>query len=80
MIIVKNISEISEKYQKTVLQCEKNLPAGSTAVFELKRLVMAFKDTMPIVEALANQFLLTHHWIEIKQELDLPQDFPLEKR
>jgi len=36
------------------MQCEKNLPEGSSAVIELKRLVMTFKDTMPVVEALAN--------------------------
>lgn len=41
---------------------------------------MAFKDTMPIVEALANQCLMDFHWVEIKNELDLSMDFPLEKR
>jgi hypothetical protein len=67
LIDVKSISEISEKFQKTYLQCEKNLPAGSTAVLELKRLVLAFKDTMPVVEALANTNLAEIHWSEIKQ-------------
>jgi|LauGreDrversion4_2_1035121.scaffolds.fasta_scaffold07238_7 hypothetical protein len=44
------------------MQCEKNLPVGSTAVLELKRLVLAFKDTMPVVEALANTNLAENHW------------------
>lgn len=35
---------------------------------------------MPIVEALANTNLLDYHWTEIKSELELHQDFPLEKR
>ena len=65
-IDVKSISEESEKYQKTVMQCEKNLPRHSTAVKKLKRMVMAFKDTMPIVEALYNQKLEEIHWNEIK--------------
>jgi hypothetical protein len=62
------------------MQCENNLPPESTAVIELKNLVMTFKDTMPVVEALANQNLTEIHWTEIKDLLELPQDFPLEKR
>jgi hypothetical protein len=35
---------------------------------------------MPIVEALANTNLLDYHWVEIKTELELQHEFPLEKR
>jgi dynein heavy chain, axonemal len=45
-------------------------------VQELKKLVMAFKDTMPVVEALSNEKLTTDHWEQIKRELEIP-DFPL---
>lgn len=59
--------------------CEKNLPAGSSAVQELKKLVLAFKDTMPIVKALSNPNLVVEiHWKEIKEALEI--DFPLENK
>ena len=35
---------------------------------------------MPVVEALANTNLAEIHWSEIKQQLDLAPDFPLENR
>jgi Dynein heavy chain, N-terminal region 2 len=54
---VKEITQKSELYTKTALQCERNLPAGSTAVAKLKQLVFDFRETMPIVEALGNQNL-----------------------
>ena len=54
---------------KIVLQCERNLPAGSSAVQHLKKLVFEFKETMPIVEALGNKHLQEIHWAEIKSKL-----------
>jgi hypothetical protein len=44
----------------------------------LKQIVYAFKDTMPIVEALGNRNLENVHWDEIKAELKT--DFALEER
>ncbi len=47
---------------------------------QLKTLVMAFKNTMPIVEALGNRNLLELHWAEIKRLLQTPSDFNIEDR
>lgn len=66
-------------YTKTVIQCERNLPPGSTAVAYLKTLVFDFRETMPIVEALGNKNLKEEHWEEIKTLLNIP-NFPLEQR
>lgn len=76
------VSEITQKadiYTKTVIQCERNLPQGSTAVAKLKSLVFDFRETMPIVEALGNKLLKPEHWEEIKTLLG-QQDFALETR
>jgi hypothetical protein len=54
---VLEITTKAEQYTKIALQCERNLPAGSTAVARLKQLVFDFRETMPIVEALGNQNL-----------------------
>lgn len=51
-IDVEKISHIAEKFTKTTVQCERNLPTTSTAVKHLKKLVFDFKETMPIVRAL----------------------------
>lgn len=64
---------------KIVLQCERNLPSGSSAVQHLKKLVFEFKETMPIVEALGNKYLQEIHWNEIKEKLEIG-DFPLEEK
>lgn len=77
---VQDITAKSELYTKTALQCERNLPAGSTAVARLKQLVFDFRETMPIVEALGNQNLQKEHWFEIKKVIQVPDDFPLEER
>jgi len=78
-IEVDEISRIAESYTKTVIQCERNLPANSSAVKELKKLVFDFKETMPIVQALGNKNLTQVHWDEIKSILNI-HDFPLEDR
>ena len=62
-----------------MLQCERNLPSGCTAVAKLKKLVFEFKEAMPIVEALGNINLNKEHWDEIKSILNIP-DFPLEEK
>ena len=76
-----DVSEITvnaENYTKIALQCERNLPEGSTAVARLKQLVFDFRETMPIVEALGNRHLRVEHWQEIKALLRT--DYPLEER
>jgi len=78
-IEVNEITAKADSYTKTVNQCERNLPEGSTAVVKLKKLVYDFRETMPIVEALGNKNLQNIHWNEIKTLLDIP-DFPLEDR
>lgn len=55
------------------------MPSSSTAVRHLKRLVFEFKETMPIVEALGNDYLESFHWKQIKDILKIP-DFPLEEK
>ncbi len=62
VIDVQDISEVSERYSKTVSSCEITLPEGATAVQELKKLVFRFKETMPIVVALGNRHLEKVHW------------------
>ena len=78
-IEVSEISQISDKFTKTIIQCERNLPPESTAVQHLKKLVFAFRETMPIVEAFGNRNLQEVHWNEIKGLLEI-EDFPLQDR
>lgn len=66
---VNYILEQATLQAKIVLQCERNLPQGSSAVQHLKKLVFEFKETMPIVEALGNEHLQEIHWAEIKSKL-----------
>lgn len=73
------ISLEAERYTKTVIQCERELPTDSSALIFLKQRVTEFKDTMPIVRALGNRNLKEEHWLEIKQLLNL-MDFPIEER
>ena len=63
---IDRIREESALHAKIVLQCERNLPPGSSAVAFLKKLVFDFKETVPIVEALGNKNLDEVHWAEIK--------------
>lgn len=77
---VSEISQKSEYYTKVALQCERNLPQGSTAVARLKQLVFDFRETMPIVEALGNKNLKVEHWTEIKNIIGLPSDYPMEEK
>jgi hypothetical protein len=78
-IDVESILEESALHSKTVLVCERNLPAGSTAVQHLKRLVFDFQETMPIVVALGNKHLKDVHWQEIKA-VSGTTAFPLEAK
>ena len=68
---VGEITQKSEYYTKVALQCERNLPVGSSAVAKLKQLVFDFRETMPIVEALGNKNLKVEHWTEIKTIIGL---------
>jgi dynein heavy chain len=65
---------------KIVMQCERNLPEGSSAVAYLKKLVFDFKEAMPIVEALNNAHLKEEHWSEIKEVMRLNQEYELERK
>jgi len=76
---VEDILEQATQQAKIVLQCERHLPADSSAVHYLKKLVFEFKETMPIVEALGNNKLKEVHWDEIKEILNI-KDFPLEAK
>ena len=78
-IDVQFISQEAQKQTKIVLQCERNLPEGSSAVVYLKKLVFDFKEAMPIVEALNNSNLMEEHWIEIKAVMK-QEDYPLEEK
>ena len=78
-IDVEKISHIADKFTKTTVQCERNLPTTSTAVAHLKKLVFDFKETMPIVRALGCAYLTPIHWVEIKELLAM-QDFSLEEK
>jgi len=75
----KYIQAKADEYTKIVIQCERHLPADSTALLYLKQRVDDFKQTMPIVKALANENLQPVHWEEIKQLLKVG-NFPLEDR
>jgi hypothetical protein len=46
---IAEISNLSDAFTKTAVQCERNLPGASSAVAELKRLVADFREAMPIV-------------------------------
>jgi len=77
-----NVDEIaaqSEQYQKSVIQCERNLPPDSSALQFLRKLVTEFKQTMPIVKALGNKYLEQVHWDEIKALLNM-SNFELEAK
>jgi dynein heavy chain len=76
---IDRIREESAFHAKIVLQCERNLPPGSSAVAFLKKLVFDFKETVPIVEALGNKNLDEVHWAEIKEILNI-RNFPLEEK
>ena len=76
---VEDIREQATQQAKIVLQCERHLPAESSAVQYLKKLVFEFKETMPIVEALGSKHLKEVHWAEIKGILQIG-DFPLEAK
>ena len=56
IIDVQQISEVSEKYSKTVSKCELTFTdvEDASAVRTLKKMVFKFKETMPIVVALGN--------------------------
>jgi dynein heavy chain len=53
-----------EYYTKVLNKC-KALPANPI-LDELRELVFSFKDTMPVVLALRNQYLKNYHWDQIK--------------
>lgn len=78
------IKLLSDKYTKISLQCERNLPAGSSAVTGLKKLVSDFRETMPVVEALGCAVLKDYHWQDIRAIIEtvaeIPGDFDLENR
>ena len=79
-INVEEISKEADKYTKIVMQCDHNKSlVGSSAFNSLKQLVLEFRETMPIVQALGNRNLTEEHWTEIKTLLNM-QDFPLEER
>lgn len=72
------LSENAERHAKIALRCENRGLKDSTAVQTLKREVMQFKETMPVVEALGNRKLKAVHWEEIKQIINT--DIKLEDR
>jgi hypothetical protein len=47
---------------RITIGCERNLPPDATAVQTLKTQVHDFQETMPIAEALDNDFLEEHHF------------------
>jgi len=53
-INVDEISHQAEKFTKAVMKCKSGLPEESTAVAHLEKMVLDFKETMPIVTALGN--------------------------
>ena len=79
-IDIKQISQLSEQFTKISIQCERNLPAHSTAVKTLKKIVGDFRETMPIVEALGNPYLDKIHWDEVRNILNITEEFLLEER
>ncbi len=72
------LSENAERHTKVALRCENRGLKESTAVQALKREVIQFKETMPVVEALSNKRLKDVHWKEIKDTIGT--DMPLESR
>ena len=72
------LSEYAEKHTKVALRCENRGLKESTAVQALKKEVVQFKETMPVVEALSNPKLRDYHWEEVKELLKA--DIPLEER
>lgn len=79
-INVEEISKEADKYTKIVMQYDNNKTLdGSSAFNSLKQLVLEFRETMPIVQALGNRNLMEEHWTEIKALLNM-QEFPLEER
>ena len=72
------LSENAERHTKVALRCENRGLKDSTAVQALKREVIQFKETMPVVEALSNKRLKDVHWKEIKEVIGT--ELPLEER
>ncbi len=72
------LSENAERFTRVALRCENHGLKESTAVQTLKREVVQFRETMPVVEALSNQKLKEVHWREIKDVIGT--DLPLEER
>ena len=72
------LCESAEKYTKVVLRCENHGLKEFTAVQTLRREVLQFKETMPVVEALSNPRLKAVHWKEIKEVIGT--DLGLENR
>ena len=77
------LSETADHHAKVALRCENRGLKESSAVQTLKKEVIKFKETMPVVEALSNSKLREVHWVEIKQTIgtELPlenKDFTLE--
>lgn len=64
-INAKSIREKSEEFSKIVSRCESSLPPSST-LRELKTMVYAFRETMPVVEAMRVP-LEEAHWRKIKE-------------
>jgi len=72
------LTENAEKHTKVALRCENRGLKESTVVQALKKEVIRFRETMPVVEALSNQRLKEIHWKEIKDTINT--DLPLENR
>lgn len=67
----KEITKECDKYSKISGQLERALEPNEIQV-ELKQLVDNYKDAMPIVSALRNQFLKEDHWKEIREIINKP--------
>ncbi|CEL99773.1 unnamed protein product [Vitrella brassicaformis CCMP3155] len=80
-IDVETIQKEIQVYNKVALQSEKAMPENPV-VFQLKDVVINFKNTMPVVLALRNKALKERHWTKINeligQTLELDnEDFTL---
>lgn len=65
-IDTEEIKQKAEYYTKIMNRCDKRLPPNAV-LNELKKLVIEFKNAMPVVLALRNKHLQPYHWVEIKR-------------
>jgi len=81
-IDVEQIKQYCDKYSRTISKCTKKLP-GNPVLDALKKLLVTFKDSMPVVIALSNKKLQedNEYWHQIqkivKSQFVIDKDFTL---